>query len=103
MTTQAKSDAVLERLQSLHPKIIDLSLGRTERLLANHGHPEKKMPPVIHVAGTNGKGSTVAFMRAMLEAAGKRVHVYTSPHLVRFHERIRLAGQLISEEALLEM
>ncbi|MFN4281682.1 MAG: bifunctional folylpolyglutamate synthase/dihydrofolate synthase [Alphaproteobacteria bacterium] len=99
---QAASDAVLERLQRLHPKIIDLSLGRTERLLAKLGHPERKMPPIIHVAGTNGKGSTVAFLRAMLEAAGKRVHAYTSPHLVRFHERVRLAGSLISEAALLE-
>ncbi|HEY4134434.1 MAG TPA: folylpolyglutamate synthase/dihydrofolate synthase family protein [Alphaproteobacteria bacterium] len=99
---RAGSDVVLERLQGLHPKIIDLSLGRIERLLAKLGHPERKMPPAIHVAGTNGKGSTVAFLRAMLEAAGKRVHVYTSPHLVRFHERVRLAGQLIGEEALLE-
>ncbi|HEU0071224.1 MAG TPA: folylpolyglutamate synthase/dihydrofolate synthase family protein [Alphaproteobacteria bacterium] len=99
----AKSDAVLERLQGLHPKIIDLSLDRTVRLLGRLGNPQLKMPPVIHVAGTNGKGSTVAFLRAMLEAAGKRVHVYTSPHLVRFHERIRLAGELISEDALLEM
>ena len=61
-------------------------------LLAALGHPERKLPPVIHVAGTNGKGSTIAFMRAMLEAAGLRVHVYTSPHLVRFNERFRLAG-----------
>ncbi len=99
----AKSDAVLERLQGLHPKIIDLSLDRTVRLLGRLGNPQLKMPPVIHVAGTNGKGSTVAFLRAMLEAAGKRVHVYTSPHLVRFHERIRLAGELIGEDALLEM
>jgi dihydrofolate synthase/folylpolyglutamate synthase len=102
MAAKAGSDVVLERLQSLHPKIIDLSLGRTQRLMAKLGHPERKMPPVIHVAGTNGKGSTVAFLRAMLEAAGKRVHVYTSPHLVRFHERVRLAGTLISEDALLE-
>ena len=85
----------------LHPKKIDLTLGRVERLLAALGNPQDKLPPVIHVAGTNGKGSTVATMRACLEAAGYRVHVYTSPHLVRFHERIRLAGELIDEDALL--
>ncbi|WP_413204360.1 bifunctional folylpolyglutamate synthase/dihydrofolate synthase [Rhodospirillum sp. A1_3_36] len=94
------SDAVLARLMTLHPKVIDLSLGRVERLLAALGHPERALPPVIHVAGTNGKGSTVAFLRAALEAAGLRVHAYTSPHLVRFNERIRLSGKLISEEAL---
>jgi dihydrofolate synthase/folylpolyglutamate synthase len=96
------SEAYLERFLALHPKLIDLSLGRTERLLAALGHPEERLPPVIHVAGTNGKGSTIAFMRAVLEAAGKRVHVYTSPHLVHFHERIRLAGTLVSEEKLVE-
>ncbi len=94
------SDAVLERLKTLHPKLIDLSLGRIERLLAALGHPERRMAPVIHVAGTNGKGSTIAFLRAMLEAAGYRVHVYTSPHLVRFAERIRLAGKIIDEATL---
>jgi dihydrofolate synthase/folylpolyglutamate synthase len=77
----------------LHPKLIDLSLGRVERLLAKLGHPEKKLPPVVHVAGTNGKGSVTAYLRAFTEAAGKRAHVYTSPHLVRFHERIALAGE----------
>jgi dihydrofolate synthase/folylpolyglutamate synthase len=96
-------DAVLARLPLLHPKKIDLSLGRIERLLAELDHPEERLPPVIHVAGTNGKGSTVAFLRAMLEAAGRRVHVYTSPHLVRYNERIRLAapggGKLVSDEA----
>ena len=81
----------------LHPKIIDLSLDRVERLLELIGNPERQLPPVVHVAGTNGKGSVIAYLRAMLEAAGKRVHVYTSPHLVRFHERIRLAGALIDE------
>ena len=96
------SDAILARLQALHPRRIDLSLGRIERLLTALGNPEKKLPPVAHVAGTNGKGSTVAFLRAMLETAGKRVHVYTSPHLVRFHERIRLAGRLIDEDHLAE-
>ncbi len=83
-----------------HPRTIDLSLGRIERLLAALGHPERRIPPVIHVAGTNGKGSVVAYLRAMFEAAGLRVHAYTSPHLVRFHERIRLAGKLISEREL---
>jgi dihydrofolate synthase/folylpolyglutamate synthase len=99
--TGAASDRVLERLGLLHPKLIDLSLGRVERLLAALGDPQDRLPPVVHVAGTNGKGSTLAAMRACLEAHGARVHVYSSPHLVRFHERIRLAGRLISEEALL--
>jgi dihydrofolate synthase/folylpolyglutamate synthase len=94
------SDEILARLTALHPKVIDLSLGRIERLLGKLGNPERRMPPVLHVAGTNGKGSTCAFLRAMLEAAGKRVHVYTSPHLVRFHERIRLSGKLIDEDEL---
>ena len=96
------SDAVLERLLALHPKRIDLVLDRVKRLLAALGHPERDLPPVIHVAGTNGKGSTCAYLRAMLEGSGYRVHVYTSPHLVRFHERIRIAGTLISEEELSE-
>ncbi len=95
------SDRVLERLMSLHPKVIDLTLGRVERLLVALGHPERRLPPVIHVAGTNGKGSTLAMIRAGLEAGGARCHVYTSPHLARFHERIRLAGELIAEERLL--
>ncbi len=99
----AKSDAILARLLDLHPKVIDLSLERLERLLAALGNPEQHMPPVIHIAGTNGKGSTGAFIRAGLEAAGKRVHAYTSPHLARFHERIRLAGELIDEDALAEL
>jgi dihydrofolate synthase / folylpolyglutamate synthase len=101
-----QSDAYLARFAALHPRLIDLSLGRMERLLAALGHPEKKLPPVIHVAGTNGKGSTIALMRAMLEASGASVHAYTSPHLVRFHERIRLGapggGRLVTEEALVE-
>ncbi|MEL7049886.1 MAG: Mur ligase family protein, partial [Pseudomonadota bacterium] len=80
-------------MKTLHPRLIDLSLGRIERLLGKLGDPHKKLPPVFHVAGTNGKGSTTSFLKAILEAAGKRVHVYTSPHLVRFHERICLAGQ----------
>ncbi len=85
---------------SLHPKVIDLSLGRVETLLERLGNPQLALPPVVHIAGTNGKGSTIAFLRAMLEAAGYRVHVYTSPHLVHFNERIRLAGQLIDDDAL---
>src|ERR671922_1799873 len=100
MTT---SDIVLERVMRLHPKIIDLELSRVERLLELVGNPERKLPPVVHVAGTNGKGSVIAYLRAMLEAAGTRVHVYTSPHLVRFHERIRLADQLIEEQALVDL
>ena len=86
------SDAILDRLSALHPKKIDLSLDRIVDLLERLGRPQDHLPPVVHVAGTNGKGSTIAFLRAMLEAAGIRVHVYTSPHLVRFHERIRLGG-----------
>src|SRR5215208_3671348 len=99
----ASSDRVLARLMQLHPKKIDLSLGRIERLLAALGNPQERLPPVVHVAGTNGKGSTIATLRACLEAAGYRVHVYTSPHLVRFHERIRVAGRLIDEDALLDV
>jgi dihydrofolate synthase/folylpolyglutamate synthase len=101
----ALSDAILTRLLSLHPKIIDLSLDRMQRILAALGNPERRLPPVIHVAGTNGKGSTVAYLRAIMQAAGLSVHAYTSPHLVKFHERIRVAGELISEpnlSALLE-
>jgi dihydrofolate synthase/folylpolyglutamate synthase len=94
------SDAYLERFIALHPKEIDLSLGRIERLLGYLGAPQRALPPAIQVAGTNGKGSTTAFLRAMLEAAGRRVHVYTSPHLVRFHERIRLAGTFVDEDRL---
>jgi dihydrofolate synthase/folylpolyglutamate synthase len=94
---------VLKRLAALHPRTIDLSLGRMERLLAALGHPERALPPVIHVAGTNGKGSVVAYLRAMFEAAGLKAHVYTSPHLVRFHERIRIAGRLIGERALADV
>ena len=96
----AASDTLLERMMSLHPKIIDLTLDRMWRILAALGHPERRLPPVVHVAGTNGKGSTLAMVRAGLEGAGHKTHVYTSPHLVRFHERIRLAGALIEEEVL---
>ena len=94
------SDVILDRLMSLHPKVIDLSLSRMHRLLAALGNPQDDLPPVIHVAGTNGKGSTLAMIRAGLEGAGHRVHAYTSPHLVRFHERIRVAGRLIAEPDL---
>ena len=94
------SDAVLQRMMTLHPKVIDLTLDRVHRLLAALGNPERALPPVVHIAGTNGKGSTQAMMRAGMEAAGASVHAYTSPHLARFHERIRLAGELISEPAL---
>jgi dihydrofolate synthase/folylpolyglutamate synthase len=95
-----QQDAIVSRFAPLHPKRIDLSLGRIQRLLAELGAPQTRLPPVVHVAGTNGKGSTIAFMRAALEAAGKRVHVYTSPHLVRFNERIRLAGELVDDEPM---
>ncbi len=100
----APLDAIVARLLALHPKRIDLSLGRIERLLAALGNPQRRLPPVIHVAGTNGKGSTVAFMRAILEAAGRRVHVYTSPHLVRLNERFRIGraggGRLTADAEL---
>jgi dihydrofolate synthase/folylpolyglutamate synthase len=100
-------DAIVARLTELHPKLIDLSLDRMHRLLAQLDHPERRLPPVIHVAGTNGKGSTIAFMRAILEAAGLAVHVYTSPHLVRLNERFRLGargqgGALVSDAELAE-
>jgi dihydrofolate synthase/folylpolyglutamate synthase len=94
------SETVLERLTRLHPKLIDLSLGRVFRLLDRLGNPQDRLAPVLHVAGTNGKGSTCAFARAIAEAAGLRAHVYTSPHLVRFHERIRVAGRLVEEDRL---
>lgn len=96
------SDSYLEHFLSLHPKSIDLSLQRLQRLLARLDHPERRLPDVIHIAGTNGKGSTLAFARAMLEADGRRVHAFTSPHLIRFHERIRLAGELVSEAQLVD-
>ncbi|NOD76765.1 MULTISPECIES: folylpolyglutamate synthase/dihydrofolate synthase family protein [unclassified Ruegeria] len=99
MTAQT-SDAILDRMMALHPKIIDLTLDRVWRLLAALDNPQLKLPPVIHIAGTNGKGSTQAMIRAGLEGAGLSAHAYTSPHLARFHERIRLAGDLISETDL---
>jgi dihydrofolate synthase / folylpolyglutamate synthase len=100
MNAAPRSDVLLARLLALHPKKIDLALDRILRLLHALGDPQLKLPPVIHVAGTNGKGSACAFSRAMLEAQGLKVHMHTSPHLVRFHERIRIAGELISEEEL---
>ncbi|MBL8630825.1 MAG: bifunctional folylpolyglutamate synthase/dihydrofolate synthase [Rhodospirillaceae bacterium] len=93
----------LERFTALYPKLIDLSLDRMNRLLSDLGNPHHRLPPVIHVAGTNGKGSTIAAMRAVLEASGYKVHVYTSPHLVRFAERIRLVGSLVDEGLLAEL
>src|SRR5262245_64655976 len=97
-------DEIIARLLALHPKRIDLSLDRMWRILERLGHPERHLPPVIHVAGTNGKGSAIAFMRAILEAAGRSVHVYTSPHLVRFNERFRLGasggGRVVGDEVL---
>ena len=98
--TQPASDIILDRMMSLHPKIIDLTLDRVWHLLDRLGNPQNALPPVVHIAGTNGKGSTLAMLRAGLEGAGHRVHAYTSPHLARFHERIYLAGSLISEADL---
>ena len=100
---EQSSDLILQRMMDLHPKIIDLTLDRVWRLLEALGKPHLDMPPVIHIAGTNGKGSTQAMIRAGLEGVGKSVHAYTSPHLARFHERIRLAGELISEEHLTQI
>jgi dihydrofolate synthase / folylpolyglutamate synthase len=94
-------DQIAARLERLHPRLIDLSLDRLRSLLERLDHPERRLPPTIHVAGTNGKGSTCAFIRAMAESAGLRVHVYTSPHLVHFNERIRIAGKLVSDDRLI--
>ena len=99
-TPSLPSDAVLERLTRLHPKLIDLGLDRIERLLAALGNPERSLPPVVHVAGTNGKGSVIAFLKAICEAAGLTAHVYVSPHLIRFAERIALSGRPIGEAPL---
>ena len=98
-----RSDAVLERLTRLHPKLIDLSLDRIERLLAALGNPERSLPPAVHVAGTNGKGSVIAFLKAVCEAAGLTAHVYVSPHLVRFSERIALRGRPIGDAPLADL
>jgi dihydrofolate synthase / folylpolyglutamate synthase len=100
------SRILLERLKALHPQSIDLSLDRIKRLLADLGNPDRRLPPIVHVAGTNGKGSSIAFLRAIAEAIGKRVQSYTSPHLIDFHERILLPGPNgsvpITERALVE-
>ena len=96
-------DALLKDALALHPQVMDLSLERIRRLLKRLGDPQNRLPPVFHVSGTNGKGSTVAFLRACLEASGRRVHAYTSPHLVRFNERIRLAGHLIDDTTLIAL
>ena len=101
--TAPTSDVILDRMMALHPKIIDLTLDRVWRLLQALGNPQDALPPVIHIAGTNGKGSTLAMIRAGIEGAGKTAHAYTSPHLARFHERIRLAGELITEPHLTEV
>lgn len=102
------SAQLLAEMKLLHPQLIDLSLGRVERLLAKLGDPHKRLPPCVHIAGTNGKGSVTAYLKAMIEATGARVHVYTSPHLVRFHERIELAGadgqaRPIAEDTLVDV
>ncbi len=102
-TGRDSSDILLARALTLHPKFSDLSLGRMQRFMGDLGHPERRLPPVIQLAGTNGKGSTQAMIRAGLEAAGKTAHAYASPHLAYFHERIRLAGELISEPALMAL
>ena len=95
--------SLIDRLNRRHPKVIDLSLDRIRLLLDRLDHPERRLPPVVHVAGTNGKGSVIAFLRAFAEAAGLKVHVYTSPHLIRFNERIRIAGNLIADDRLLDL
>lgn len=98
-----RSDAVVERLRGLHPRVIDLSLGRVQCLLDALGNPEKSLPYVVHVAGTNGKGSLIAYLKAICEAAGLVVHSYTSPHLVRFAERISVAGEILDDDALVSV
>ena len=104
MTTDLeRAEAALDRLGALHPKLIDLGLDRGLGLLDKLGNPQLKLPPVLHAAGTNGKGSTLAFLRAMCEAEGMSVHGYASPHLVRFHERIRIAGSLVDDKTLADL
>ena len=100
---ERRAAAALDRLAALHPKLIDLGLERTFQLLTKLGNPHHDLPPAVHVAGTNGKGSVIALMRAMAEAAGLRVHVYSSPHLCRFNERIRLGGILIGDGPLADL
>ena len=108
MGDKARSDdaavqAQLDRLSKLSPGGDRLGLDRITKLLERLGRPQDKLPPVFHVSGTNGKGSTCAFLRAILEASGRKVHVYTSPHLVRFNERVRVAGELIGDDRLAEL
>lgn len=103
MQVSPETAVIVERLNRLHPRVIDLSLGRMQTLLAKLGNPERSIPPVVHVAGTNGKGSTVAFMRAICEAANQTVHAYISPHLVHFNERIRVSGKLITNAYLMQL
>ncbi len=98
-----RAEAALERLALLHPKLIDLGLDRGLGLLAKLGNPQHQLPPVFHAAGTNGKGSTLAFIRAMIEASGQTIHGYSSPHLVRFHERIRISSALINDDQLADL
>lgn len=98
-----KTETILARLKRLHPRLIDLSLERIETLLARLGHPERQLPPTIHIAGTNGKGSLLAYLRAIFEASGYRVHAYSSPHLVRFNERTYVAGRDIDDGLLHEV
>ena len=99
----SKSEKILRRLENLHPKQIDLSLNRIKVLLKRLGNPEKKLPPTIHVAGTNGKGSTLAFLRSIFEENNYKVHVYTSPHLINFNERIRLNSKIITNDFLIQL
>ena len=103
MAAADRAAAALDRLARLHPKLIDLGLDRSFALLEKLGNPHHHLPPTIHVAGTNGKGSTIAFLRAMAEEGGLKVHVYSSPHLCRFNERIRLAGRLIDDGGLADL
>ncbi|MFC6490898.1 bifunctional folylpolyglutamate synthase/dihydrofolate synthase, partial [Nitratireductor sp. GCM10026969] len=104
--TVETAERAIERLMSLHPKGFDLSLERIARLLERLGNPHERLPPVIHIAGTNGKGSAAAFAQALIEASGRTVHVHTSPHLVRWHERYRLGaaggGRLVEDAVLAE-
>ena len=96
-------DDILEKIQKYHPKYIDLDLKRINRILEDLGNPHHSLPPTIHIAGTNGKGSTVSFLRSMLRESGLIVHSYTSPHLVKFNERIRIKDKIISNKFLLEV
>src|SRR4029078_10461851 len=102
-SAHAGVQAQLDRLAKLSPAGDRLGLERIAAFLARLGRPQNKLPPVFHVAGTNGKGSTVAFLRASLEATGYKVHVFTSTHLVRFNERIRIAGRLVDDETLRDL